>query len=153
MMNQKQAVYLAVLSVLGEVSGKVNPDRETRKLIEAEVVSLFKSGEVAYDGGVPSDEKLNKYVPGLVNNWLRKDTRLNGGEKYQAKNPGIRAGSGDETMKAMKSLLAITTDPEAKAKIQVEIDKRAADIAKSKQPTVDVSKLPESLRHLAPVAA
>lgn len=153
MMNQKQAVYTAVLSVLGEVSGRVNPDRETRKLIEAEVVTLFKSGEVAYDGGVPSDEKLSKYVPGLVNNWLRKDTRLNGGSKYQAKNPGIRAGSGDETMKAMKTLLAITSDPEAKAKIQVEIDKRAADIAKAKQPTVDASKLPESLRHLAPVAA
>src|SRR5665213_1962213 len=52
-------------------------------------------------------ESLRKdYVPGMVSNWIRKDLRLNGGEKYETKNPGSRAGQGDDQLKNLKALKA-----------------------------------------------
>jgi len=59
------------------------------------------------------DAKLRSYCSGLQSNWLRKDTRLNGGVKYVAKNPGSRAGSTDP--KALADAIRATniTDNEA----------------------------------------
>ena len=88
-------------------------------------------------------------MPGLVNNWLRKDGRLNGGVKYTAKNPGSRSGSGDEAIRAMKTLLSVTTDASAKLEIQAAIEARQAELKPKVE--VNVAALPESLRHLVKV--
>lgn len=152
-MNQKEGVFAAVTRVF-DVDGAAVP--ATGSWTEAQsnevyghLFQLFKSGQVEYRGGVPADDKLKKYIPGLVNNWVRKDTRLNGGSKYQTKRPGIRTGSGDETLKEMRKLLSVTTDLSAKEKIQEAIDSRMAELKAENAPEIDVSKLPEHLRQYA----
>jgi hypothetical protein len=143
-MTQGEAVYNAVVEVLGEKpTGKVELTDAQLAQVEQRVFLSFKTGETVHSKN-PSDEALNKYIPGLVNNWLRKDLRLNGGSPYQAKNPGSRSGSGDEAIKAMKTLLSMTTDIDAREAIQTEIDKRLAEIKPKAQ--LDIEKLPESLR-------
>jgi hypothetical protein len=154
-MTQGEAVFQAVLAVFGnegKLDGAVPETKtwseETKQKVHAIVFAAFKSGAVAKNSGGNDDASLLKYVPGLVNNWVRKDSRLNGGVKYIPKNPGSRTGTQDESIRAMKTLLSLTTDPEAKLAIQAEIDKRVAALKPKVEIKVDA--LPESLRHLVP---
>jgi hypothetical protein len=147
-MNQKEAVFTAVCAVVEMNGSRVAPSQVELKAIEAEVFRLFKSGEVDYRGGLPDDAKLMKYIPGLVNNWLRKDLRLNGGAPYVTKNPGSRSGSGDETLRAMKALLAATTDSTARTEIQQAIDARIEELKPKVE--INVTKLPEHLVRFVP---
>ena len=154
-MTQNEAVFQAVSTVFGselENDGRVP---ETGKWSEAQkeqvyaaLMTSFKAGQWTKNSGGTDDAALLKYIPGLVNNHVRKDKRLNGGVEYVAKNPGSRSGSGDESVKAMRTLLSLTTDPSAKAAIQLEIDKRLAELKPKVEIKVDA--LPESLRHLIP---
>ena len=144
-MTQGEAVFQAVIKTMGERDGKYEPSKDQLDAIHEEVFGFFTRGETVHSKN-PSPDELKKYIPGLVNNWLRKDTRLNGGTQYVTKNPGSRAGSGDEGIKAMRTLLSLTDDPKAKAQIQQEIDKRVAELKPKKE--LNVEALPESLRHL-----
>lgn len=154
-MNQKDAVYEAVVTVLGgEIKGKVELKEAELKQVHQLVILSFLAGDVELKNAEQRDETyIRKYVPGLVNNWLRKDKRLNGDVDYVAKNPGSRAGSGDETLRAMKALLATVPDAETKALIKQEIAAREAQLAEAKKPKLDVSKLPEHLRRFAPTGS
>ena len=145
-MNQKDAVFQAVSSVVGDFSGAVELTSSQRSEVNDQLVGMFLRGEVDYRGGVPSEEAIRKYVPGLVNNWLRKDTRLTGGAKYQPKNPGSRSGSSDEGVKAMKQLLSITSDPDARLRIEAAIRERQEELKPKK--VINIDALPEELRHL-----
>lgn len=149
MTKQKDAVFAAVSSVRGstEFSEAVELTKEERSAVQASLVAGFQSGSIAYQGDATDTTKLTSYVSGLVSNWLRKDKRLNGNVAYVAKNPGTRTGAGDESLKAMRTLLQATSDDSARAEIQAEIDKRIGELKPKKQ--INVSALPESLRHLA----
>jgi len=152
-MTQGEAVFQAVVSVFG-TDGKLDAavpetktwSEETKQKVHGLVFQMFKAGLVTKNSGGSDDASLLKYIPGLVNNWCRKDLRLNGGIKYTPKNPGSRTGTQDESIRAMKTLLSLTTDPEAKLAIEAEIAKRVEEL--KPKVTVDVTKLPESLRHL-----
>ncbi len=146
-MNQRDGVFGAVVAVIGDVSGAVSLNSEQKKQVYAHLFAGFKSGQIEL-ATPKNDAELTKYIPGLVNNWLRKDTRLNGGVKYVTKHPGSRAGTGDETMKAMRMLLSVTTDSAARAEIEAAIATRTAEL---KKPTVtlNVSALPPELRKFA----
>ena len=150
MMNQRTAVYAAVVSVMGEIGTRRILDCITEaqlEQVEALVVKSFLDGQVELKEKPGRDAAwVKKYVPGLVNNWLRKDTKLNGDVKYTAKHPGSRTGSGDEALKAMKALLATTADPTAQSLIQGEIDKRKLELHPAV--AINVDALPEALRHL-----
>ena len=144
--TQGEAVFQAVQQVMGDLDGsKYDPNKEQLKQIHEVVVTMFLSG-VTVHSKTSDEAQIRKYVPGLVNNWLRKDKRLNGGGVYVPKNPGSRSGSGDESIKAMRTLLSITADAEAKAEIQKAIEARQAEL----KPKVEVNEalIPESLRHL-----
>ena len=159
MMNQKEGVFNAIVSVLKEV-GKAIVDGVACKLDDSErksvigiVANGLHNGDIALSADAKAkydtvDKLEKKYVPGLVSNWLRKDTRLNGGEKYVTKNPGSRAGQGDETLKNLKLLKGTLTDAEQIAAVQSEIDKRVEEIKKEKQKDVkvDLTKIPVELR-------
>ena len=149
MASQRDAVYSAVIAVAGEMKpGKpVQLTSDQKNQVHQLVTESFISGETSFKGEV-TPEAIKKYVPGLCNNWIRKDKRLNGGEKYVPKNPGSRAGSGDEALKAMKALLAATTDAKARTEIETEIDKRKLELKPRQE--INASALPESLRHLVP---
>lgn len=148
-MTQREAVYKVVTDVVGEVrpGEAVKLDSAQKKEVHETLIAMFLNGEVDFRGTV-DEITIRKYVPGLVNNWLRKDTRLNGGEKYVPKNPGSRAGSGDEALKAMRALLASTQDPEARREIEMAIEERKAEL-KPKQ-EINVDALPEHLRRFVP---
>lgn len=153
-MTQGELVYLAVVAVFG-VNGKLNgpvpsttewtEDQKSR--VHARILQGFLNGEVNKASGGSDEVSLKKYIPGLTNNWVRKDSRLNGGTKYVAKNPGSRTGSGDEQLKNLRILLTVVTDPDAKVAVQQEIDKRLEQL-RPKAVTVNIDAIPAHLRHL-----
>jgi hypothetical protein len=154
-MTQKEAVFSAVSSVLSEANIVVNEgesfsthmNRELRSQVTNILVEGFNNGTIALDKAFSSEAELRTYCSGLTSNWLRKDTRLNGGIKYEAKNPGSRVGSSDVQLKAMRALLSTKTDPAERAEIQAFIDARVAEIKVSRKPakTIDFSALPVEL--------
>ena len=146
MMNQKEAVYSAVVNVCGSVDGCIYvPTKEQRAQVNAILFEGFKTGTIQMDGE-KTDSDLKSYVSGLQSNWLRKDKRLNGGVQYAAKNPGSRAGSSDPQLKAMKTLLSTLTSESERSEVQSYIDSRIAELSAEKQTkTVDFSALPADL--------
>ena len=127
-MKQSEAVYQALVHVVGSFDGVCTPTSEQRAQVNAILFSGFRAGTIditrEYD-----DKELKSYCSGLQSNWLRKDKRLNGGVKYVAQNPGSRSGCGDASVKAMKTLLSMTTDEADRSEIQKFIDARIAEIA------------------------
>ena len=144
--TQGEAVFQAVSEVVGSIDGAVSLSDEQREAVVEKVFMAFTTGATTHSGS-PTEAQLRKYIPGLVNNWMRKDKRLNGGTKYETKRPGSRTGSGDDSIKAMRALMSVTTDPEAKAEIQAAIDARVAELNHQKA-VINTDLLPESLRHL-----
>lgn len=145
-MTQKEAVFQAVSNITGHNGeGPVVISKEQRAQVNAILFEGFKNGKIELDREY-TDSDLKGYVSGLQSNWLRKDTRLNGGMKYQAKNPGSRAGSSDPSLKAMIALLSTLTDESERAEVQSYIDAKRSEIAATKQAkVVDFSALPADL--------
>lgn len=163
-MSQHEAVIAATKLVLGsrfeagmdvkEIASKVDKD-----CVCHEVVKMFQSGEASMTDEAKtkySDVKgLATYTAGLVTNWWNKSKELNGGVKYEAKNPGARAGAQDEQVKEMKNLkarLEAVGNLEGAAKVAEAITARIAELkaetSSKKLPEVDLSKIPEHLRDL-----
>ena len=146
--TQGEAVFQAVRTIFPE--GTVPPTTEwnsnQKEKVHGIILQMFLEGTVDKKSGGNDSVSLMKYIPGLTNNWVRKDKRMNGGVQYAPKNPGSRTGSGDEQLKNLKVLLSLVVDPEAKLAVQQEIDKRVAELKPTV--TVDLSKIPEHLRHL-----
>jgi hypothetical protein len=157
MMNQKMAVRNAITSVSDYVIGSEAIASEfltdTQKAECREILfNGFRNGEISHTpefaSKIADDSYLKKYVSGLLNNWLRKDTDLNNGQKYVAKNPGSRAGSGDAQVRELKKLLKQVAGTDNESAVQEALDARIAEIKPVKTIEIDVAKLPESLRHL-----
>jgi hypothetical protein len=159
MVSQKQAVTNAVLSVVpdyelgGETILSEVITESQKKEVRSIIFSGFMSGkvEMSEEGKQKyfGDEKeLNKYIGGLLNNWIRKNPEFNNGGSYTVKNPGSRTGSGDEQLKALKSLLKVTTDAEVRKEIEQAITERLAEIKPAATVTINADALPAHLRHL-----
>lgn len=155
MKSQRESVFAAVCLVCDFPAGsKVEPTKEQRAKIVELVVADFKSNQAVLSDDArakfDTDAKLKTYTSGLVSNWLRKDIRLNGGEKYEAKNPGSRAGQGDDMLKNLKALRSQLTDTSHIAAVDEKIAEREAELAKTKAKTVtiNVDAIPEDLRYL-----
>jgi hypothetical protein len=157
--SQKEAVFLAVSSVFSEANVIVpeggnyadSLTREFRAQVTSILVEGFNDGTIALEKTFADAAALRTYCSGLTSNWVRKDSRLNGGMKYVAKNPGSRVGSADTQLKAMRALLKTQDDESKRAEIQGFIDARVAAIKVSKKPTaapINADDLPEELRHL-----
>ena len=134
--SQKEAVFNAVTNVCEATDSGYVPSKEERASICQVLFEGFRAGTIDLDAnhvGHSDDAKLKNYCSGLLSNWLRKDGRLNGGVKYEAKNPGSRAGSTDPQIKAMRLLLSTKSDPAERAEIQSFIDKRLAEIKPASQ--------------------
>ena len=149
-MTQGELVYIAVRSVF--TSNEAVPSTKSwtddqLKRVHDRVLLGFVNGEVSKNSGGNDEIALKKYIPGLVNNWVRKDSRMNGGVKYTPMNPGSRTGTADEKLKNLKVLLTMVSDPDAKVAVQAEIDKRLEEI-KPKAEAINEAMIPESLKHL-----
>jgi hypothetical protein len=144
MKNQKEAVYSAVASITSIDNDLVVLSKEERAQVISIVAAGFEASEVAMSEAacikyLGNPTELKKYTSSLVNNWLRKDTRLNGGAKYVTKNPGSRAGSQDDLIKNLKALRASLSDDDKIAQVDEAITARQAEIKATKAPTVEVN--------------
>lgn len=158
--SQKESVYAAVKAYLNEKGishedgQRASLDKEGRRSVINMVTAAALAGEMSLkpeaQAKYASEKDMRKYCDGLVNNWLRKDTRLNGGEKHITQNPGSRAGQGDETVKNLRALKSQTNNPDHVAAIDTEIKTRleAIKASKVKKVEVDFSKVPSSIRSL-----
>lgn len=155
-MKQNDAVFSAVCSVLGrdDFNGAVELSKTERDEVVNIVTTGIMSGKVDFSdearGKYDTEKKIKSYVVGMVSNHLRKDKRMNGGVKYETKNPGSRAGSGDDTLKALKALRSTLTDATEIEQVEAAIAARTEEIRASKQKAVEinVNALPEQFRHL-----
>ena len=154
--NQKEGVYQVIKSVLAShnlthedgtsVAEAIQPHRRevvaltAKALIDTNI--QMKPASYAKYG---TDALMMKYADGLVNNWIRKDTRLNGGEKYITKNPGARTGSSDPQLKALKVAKAAAQSQAAIDLIDAKITERTAQL---KTPRVKAELTPETLASL-----
>jgi hypothetical protein len=154
--SQKQSVFVAVCAVLNEsdINRAVTLTKEQRAEVIGMVTDSIVAGETEFSAEAKAKyatrDDVKGYVNGMVSNWLRKDLRLNGGSKYETKNPGSRAGSGDAVLKNLKALKSTLSDKAHIEAVDEEIEKRQAELAeaKAKSVTINVDKIPEALRHL-----
>lgn len=122
-------------------------------MIEGEV-ELSDSARAKYGESV--ETLTSKYVVGMVTNWFNKSKELNGGVKYETKNPGSRAGSSDAQMKELrllrKQLAAAGSRPESIARVDEAIANRVAELreqsAAADMIEINPENLPENLRDL-----
>jgi hypothetical protein len=155
MLSQKDAVFNAISDIFAEdgreIEGKVTLTKEERSRVTDLIVSGIEDGDVVFSESAQAKydtpEKIRHYVRGMIGNWLTKDTRLTGGEKYIPKNPCSRAGQGDEIMKNLRLLLKTINDPEQKAHVEAEIEKRRNELsnAKLKNVSINFDILPDEL--------
>lgn len=158
--TQREAVYSAVQAICKKANIKFEDGMkiseasgfgsEQRKEVIAHVVSSFQDGKTRITKEY-SEQELKSYCNGLVSNWLRKDTRLNGGSKYEIQNPGSRAGQGNPAIKETKKLLKQVAGTDKEPKVQAVLDKMVAEhkASNTKTAKIDASLLPEELRNLA----
>lgn len=145
-MSQKDGVFKAVVSVLGndEFDGAVELSKDQKAKVTAILFEGFRKGEITLDAEY-DDTKMKHYIGGLINNWMRRDKRLNGNTEYVAKNPGVR---GNPEVRELTKLLKTVSDPAHIQAIQARIDQLNAEKAATKTVTIDVSKIDDSLKAL-----
>jgi len=90
--TQREAVYLEIVKILKQEKISVGPRQQVQTLLNEKHIQAmsknicagFKSGSIALKETDANKKKLSdpklleKYVAGLINNWLRRDERLNG---------------------------------------------------------------------------
>jgi uncharacterized protein YqgV (UPF0045/DUF77 family) len=163
MKSQREATVNAILSVLSdrgvnyELGGTTSVisvlTADDKKKVQTILAAGFTKGEIqlsteAQAKYVGDSKEMNKYVSGLINNWVRKFSDFNGGDKYTPKNPGSRQGTSDEQVKEMRKLLKVTENAEAKTAIEAAISARLSEIKPASKVEINIDALPESLRHL-----
>ena len=161
MRNQRTATVEALVNVYNETAesefvfnGEVNlkdvitPQQKDKT--KAILFNAFKTKQVSYKPSfqykVDNDAELNKYIGGLINNWLRKAPELNGGERYVIQNPGSRTGSSDPQIRELKKLLSKFKGTENEAKIQAAIGNRIAELKPEVE--IDTDLIPAELQGL-----
>lgn len=156
-LSQKDGVFAAVTSYLKDqdrqlVDGQpVSLSKEDSKTLIGMIAMSIQEGLIEVSEAKMStmveDADYRKYASNLLNNWTRKDLRLNGGEKYETQNPGSRAGAGDETIKALKTLRASLTDDDQIEEVSKAIVERLAllkaERTKTKVKEVNFDLIPE----------
>jgi len=166
MLNQKEATYNAIINAIDNAGvsfedGDVAKDvltTEMRSEVRETLFTQFRNEEISYGEGFETklndDTELKKYIAGLVSNWVKKDKRLNGNVQYQIQNPGSRAGQGDDTIKALRSLikqLAATGNEDGLVEAKEALSARQAELSAAKavkSTPINVDAIPEALRYL-----
>jgi hypothetical protein len=163
-LSQHSAVVEATKTHFGErfIPGqdvKSYATKEDKRTIARSVAEAMLSGEVELSDaaiakyGESAESLTSKYVVGMVTNWFNKSKELNGGTKYEAKNPGSRAGSGDAQVREMRLLrkqLLELGNQEGVQRVDAAIADRLAEITVTTAKTIEINadELPAALRDL-----
>ncbi len=152
--NQKEGVYSAVCSILGEshFDERVNLSSEQRasvldivtgSLLD-ESISMTDKARVKHD----TEVKMRTYAQGLLTNWINKDKRLNGWIDYKAKNPGSKRGQKiPEVIELRKLLKQQANNPEVCTAIEAKIAE-FIEAAKPAEAPVNQDLVPAEFHHL-----
>lgn len=157
MSSQKEVVFTAVTAVIGVTDGeqvKLTADQRSQivKIITDAILSGDMSMKDAAKEKYSTEKSARKYANELLSNWLKKDTRLNGGAKYQSKrSPALK--SVDSVLANLMVLLQNIrkdpdADPTAEASVLKEIEDRKVELGLIKRPEIDVEALPAHLRSM-----
>ena len=150
-MKQSEAVYQATLNVMGEQDGAYVPTKEERAQIVSIVAEGISGGDVDFSDAAKlkynTPAKVKTYTSGMVSNWLRKDTKLNGGTKYIPANPGSRAGMSDPEVKNLKLLIKSgKLDAKQTSIAQARVDEKVQAIkAEKANVEIDFTAIPSDL--------
>lgn len=162
-MSQHQAVVSFTKSILGEKfqagrDVKEYATRDDKRRVAELVAEAMLEGQVELSAearakyATTKENLVSRYVIGMVTNWWNKSKELNGGTRYEAKNPGSRQGATDPVIKELRTLrkhLESVNNTEGLAKVDAAIAERFAEIAKAKPaPEINTELLPEHLRDL-----
>ena len=151
-MKQRECVLVHVQNNVSEfgINWEINQDIKTAATKEFtthivdQVTSDILTGKCEMKNKKSDEKETRRYVVGMVNDAFRKDRRLNGDQKYEFKNPGSRAGTGDEIIKTLRQHMKTIADPVLRTKIETEINSRVAAL-KPAAPVVDLSVLPADM--------
>lgn len=159
MTSQKDGVFNAVEAFMSENDRVLGDDKvilstDDRASVVDMLVAATEAGELERKSN-KTGSNHKEYWQGTLSNWLRKDPRLNGNVKYEAKNPGSRAGAGDGKLKNLKMLLKqveLTKCDESIVKVTEAIASRELELAneRAKKLEVNADLIPEELQHLIP---
>ena len=156
MKSQKEAVYSTVKSVIAEhgIEHEDFTPLDLPKHLKDECIAIlvtgFNNGEIELKS---KQDNIKSYVGGLLNNWLRKDKRFNGGVVYKAKNPGSRTGQQDPMVKNLRILLSTLPEgSEAYEACKQRMEQRIAEVkaekAKTQVKEIDFSAIPDDIKAL-----
>jgi hypothetical protein len=161
--SQREATFNAITIVISNNNVNFNHGQNVKsvltssmkKAVKDALIQQFKAGKVDCTEEfrrtkLSSDSELSKYCSGLISNWIKKDPRLNGNNQYQAVNKGTRIGQSDLQVKELRKLLKITVGTDAQDQVSQALSARLDELkaAKAPQISIDVTALPEHLRHL-----
>jgi len=131
MKSQRDAVYDAVVLFLASrnesINGrKVELSTEERVAVNQTLAKSLHDGEYIFNAKDKYDslEKVEGYSIRLLSNWLRRDTRLNGGVKHVIKNVGSRLHAKDTIVKKLRSLRRKLSDLREIEIVDAEISNR-----------------------------
>lgn len=168
-MKQREAVYKVTTEVLAAKGIEFMPTvtdvrdlatSDIRSEIADKITTMFQEGQVEFKSTESNQEKLTdakklrSYVTGLITNWFNKDTNLNGGAKYEAKNPGTRSPDAQlKELRILKKHLEAKGDQDGVGRCDEAIAQRIeflkAEKAPASLPAVDPDNLPDFLKDLA----
>jgi hypothetical protein len=156
MMSQKDAVYQAITNAFKEADIDFESgtdvaydlmDKNIRLEVMNTLIGQFRTGAIKLEKNF-GDDKLKNYVGTLINNWMKKDTRLNGDATFSIKNPGSRVGQTDPLIKELRKMLKATKGTQAEAEVKIQIRKRQEALRDDmiKNININVTILPPELR-------
>lgn len=159
MASQKDIVWKVITEMLETTEFDARPiltsaqKTTAYQLVSALLISENALSEKAASKWPTVSELIKHYVPGLVNNHLRKDVRFNQGIPYKADKPGSRPS--DKELKNLKLLLeqakAAQMTEENILAIEDAIEDRKELLAaqKTKAAVIDLTMInPELLKKL-----
>ena len=135
--NQKEAVFNAITSITEVHDGEaVQLTKDQKSTLIGMLAEGLESGAIevkpAKQAKMTEDKHYREYASNILNNWTRKDLRLNGGEKYETKNPGSRAGSQDPQVKELRKFKSTLSDPDQIAAVEQAIEVRLAELKRER---------------------
>jgi len=166
-MKQNEAVVTYTKQVLGSSFNSSAPissyvTEEQRREIVSLMLEGFISGEVVLAqrsaGKLDDDKALRSYASSVVANWFNKAPQINGGGKYEAKNPGSRTNPQiKQATEVLKNLIASGAEETkivevknfiANVRAEMVASKPAKTPRQNKAKQLDLSSIPEHLRAL-----
>jgi hypothetical protein len=167
-LNQREATFQAITTVLENSGVSFNPGDDVKSVITSDhkkkvreiLVAGLKDGSISstaeFTSKMTTDADYSKYCSGLISNWIKKDSRLNGNVKYQVSSSSgessSRAGNGDSQVKELRKLLKATVGTDSEQEVQEALNARLEELRVEKaskvKSSINAEAIPENLRHL-----